>query len=249
MKWKRKHFQTIDSTNNWAKAHMKSFSPSELTVISADYQTAGRGRFKRSWVAPSDANVLMTFCFFLSSLNDSIGNIPQVLALSVCKVLSFLPIRLKWPNDLLLERKKMGGILCETVQVEGGVGVALGIGINVNMTQQELALIDIPAHSLLHYTGKRWDRERLIEDLANQFASDLETFKCEGIAAFLAIYRSSLDMPAFVTIQDGHRLVQGAFHSIDERGGLVIQLQDGILKTVYTGEIVASGESGHVVEL
>jgi BirA family biotin operon repressor/biotin-[acetyl-CoA-carboxylase] ligase len=108
------HFETIDSTNTWAKTHTENLSPDKLTVISADHQLGGRGRFNRSWISPPHKNLISTFCFF-SEFPD-IRNIPQILALSALELLEEhgLKAALKWPNDINAGPKKMGGILAET---------------------------------------------------------------------------------------------------------------------------------------
>lgn len=234
---KRIHFETIDSTNTWAKQQIESFAQDALTVVTADFQTAGRGRFKRSWVAPANVNLLVSFCLKIAS-TPFLGNIPQVLALSVCQCLPDIPIRLKWPNDLILDGKKMGGILCETVQVTDGIGVIIGIGLNINMTPESLQQVDIPATSLLAHSGTMWDRELLLKQLTDCFKKDLKTLLQEGFGPFLGAYRQHLQINQSVSIQDGPRRIQGFFQAIDDQGGLILRLPDGSLKTVYTGEIV-----------
>lgn len=233
----RIHFETIDSTNTWAKQQIESFASDTLTIVTADFQTSGRGRFKRSWVAPANVNLLVSFCLKIP-LTPFLGNIPQVLALSVCKSMPDIPIHLKWPNDIILDDKKMGGILCETVQVTGGIGVVVGIGLNVNMTVESLQQVDIPATSLLAHSGIAWDRELLLDRLTHCFKNDLTFLLKEGFGPFLSTYRQKLQINKSVSIQDGTRRIQGSFQAIDDQGGLILRLADGSLKTLYTGEIV-----------
>ena len=113
MQIKRHHFETIDSTNTWAKQQAETFERGSLTLVTADRQTSGRGRLNRSWLSPAKENLYATFCFFLDSHRQDVGNVPQVMALAATEILEqfdFNPT-LKWPNDLLLRHKKLGGIL------------------------------------------------------------------------------------------------------------------------------------------
>src|SRR6187399_2287969 len=104
----RKHFETIDSTNTWAKQNALHLSLDKMTFLTADEQTAGRGRFNRRWISGKGENVLATFCFALEKHRTDIGNLPQILALSALQVLEKhnLNSQLKWPNDILLNEKK-----------------------------------------------------------------------------------------------------------------------------------------------
>lgn len=111
------HFDTIDSTNTWSKRHTGEWAPEGVTLVTASKQTSGRGRFKRTWISPPDVNIYATFCFWFDPKRNDVGHIPQLLALAGASTLmqqGFLP-KIKWPNDLLLNGKKVAGILCETI--------------------------------------------------------------------------------------------------------------------------------------
>src|ERR1700722_12425114 len=103
------HFDTIDSTNTWAKKNARTLDPDHLTCITAQEQTAGRGRFKRAWTADRAQNILATLFFTLPKDSPILLNLGQILSLSCVKVLEkrgFSP-QIKWPNDLLLSGKKV----------------------------------------------------------------------------------------------------------------------------------------------
>jgi len=107
------HFDTIDSTNTWAKNNAKTLDPDQITCITALEQTAGRGRWLRKWISPKGQNIYATIYFCLSKNCKQLSNVGQILSLSCAKVLKskgFLP-QIKWPNDLLLEKKKVAGVL------------------------------------------------------------------------------------------------------------------------------------------
>ena len=166
-----KHFKSIDSTNTWAKLNAHLFDVDKITLITADEQTAGRGRFKRRWESPPHQNVYATFCFFIEKHRHDIGNIPQVLAISAAEALEDLGFqpKLKWPNDVLLSNKKVAGILCETTPMSDNLAVIIGIGLNVNMPLQLLQQIDRPATSLMVEGGEKMEIEMVLESLKNNF--------------------------------------------------------------------------------
>lgn len=235
------HFTTLDSTNTWAKKNIQNFSPKELTIITADAQTAGRGRFNRTWVSPAGKNLYITFCFFEKNL--SIGNnISQVLALSMIHVLEKMDFQicLKWPNDLLISNKKVAGVLCETSPVENLTGWILGLGLNVNMTQEELKIIDRPATSLFQETLQLYSIKAIQEELVTQFKQDLDLFLKKGFPPFYPQYlaHSHLKKGDLIHFHVANQVWEGTFHSIQGDGALVIEQLNGQLQTFYSGELI-----------
>lgn len=246
MEWERKHFDVIDSTNTWGKLNAPMLPRGKVTIVTAAGQTAGRGRFKRRWESPHGENIYATFCFFVEKHQSNIGNIPQVLALSAAKVLQaigFFP-ELKWPNDVLLSQKKVGGILAETTPLSDSICVVIGIGINVNMPLETLKLIDRPATSLMSETGKEHDVETVLNALIAQFMEDLDLFLEEGFHPFLEEYRKLMPMgpEKVVSFHDNRTIWKGSVHGINSDGSLLMKLTDGTLKTFVAGEILWPGE-------
>lgn len=238
----RHHFSTIDSTNTWAKQHAHELPRDKITLVTADVQTAGRGRFNRRWESPAGENVLATFCFFLEKHRQDIGNIPQVLAISTAKVLqdlAFTP-ELKWPNDVLLSGKKVAGILAETTPLSDLLCVIVGIGLNVNMQKEDLDKIDRPATSLYVERGKAFIVAGILDRLQNTFCKDLDLFLNEGFHPFLQPYRSYLskDITKVLRFHDNRTIWEGIFHAINEDGSLVLKLLDGKTRTFVAGEIL-----------
>lgn len=239
---KQYHFTSLDSTNNWAKQHVQTFSLEDLTVITAEAQTAGRGRFDRPWISPAGKNLYLTFCFFIEKREQELNNIPQVLALSTASILErlgFYP-KLKWPNDLLLSNKKAAGILCETVRQENGLAVILGLGLNINMSAEELGMVNRPATSLLHESGTVFSIETIKNELIQQFALDLQRFLIDGFSSFFFDFAMRFDLKKGdpIHIRSSNQELNGLFHSLKPDGSLVIQLDTGKLRTFYSGEII-----------
>ncbi|MCB1136434.1 MAG: biotin--[acetyl-CoA-carboxylase] ligase [Chlamydiia bacterium] len=174
-----KHFEVIDSTNTWARHALASLDPLALTVVTAKQQTAGRGRQGRTWFSPPGVNLIMTLVLF-----DSIdpGQLTQVMALAVAEETHG---KVKWPNDVLREGKKLAGVLCETASKPAEARI-LGVGVNVNMSDEDLSQIDQPATSLRACTGHDWEIESLRCRIIDRFMALLEQCRSEGFASIEA---------------------------------------------------------------
>lgn len=238
----RKHFTTIDSTNTWAKQHADQLEHDKVTLVTADAQTAGRGRFKRHWESPAGLNIYATFCIFIEKHRIDIGNLPQVLAISAARMLQSIGFKatLKWPNDVLISGKKAAGILCETTPLSDHLCVALGIGLNVNMPVEILQKIDRPATSLLAEDGTTRNVEDMIKLLQTQFMLDLEIFLEEGFHPFLETYKMYMvHAPGDpIRFHDNRVIWIGGFKGINENGSLNLELESGAIKTFIAGEIL-----------
>ena len=106
------HFKSINSTNIWCKNNLNSFNENKLYCVTADEQVSGQGTKNRTWISPK-GGFYCSLCFVISEENDNLNTLPLVLGLSVCDILNDLNINttIKWPNDIILNQKKIGGIL------------------------------------------------------------------------------------------------------------------------------------------
>lgn len=237
------HFDTIDSTNTWAKNNAATLDPDGLTCITAKEQTAGRGRFRRRWISGKGENITATLFFTLKKDTPIITNMGQILSLSCIYVLKergFLP-QIKWPNDLLIDGKKIAGILCETAPLPDRQGIILGIGINVNMSDILLDAIDQPATSLAQLSGRTWILEEILKPLVEQFLIDLNRLETEGFAPFQEAYEQYLAFRGQpVTCTDGLQIIRGICHSINKEGRLNLLLPSGRVATLSAGEVKTS---------
>lgn len=238
MQIKKVTFKKIHSTNSYAKEHIDTFDPKYVTIISAEEQTAGRGRFQRKWISPKDCNLYLTYVFFKPKLDETIGQIPQLLALALCDVLRpIVPeVSLKWPNDIVIQNRKLGGILTETSESRGMWGIIVGIGINVNMDASYQKMIDRPCTSLLIETGEVFNREELSEALHQRFfellkrgfSSNLDSLK----KAFIHKKGDWLKTNDFV------KIVEGQFEQINQDGSLTLRLENGDFCKINSGELL-----------
>lgn len=232
-----------------------------LDWISADMQTKGRGKGDRKWQCVKGKQVLITYAFkFPESCTQefrqrNIVNVSHILALSACQVLEPLlnGIKLKWPNDIILNGKKMGGMLAEAKSsAKGFDGVIIGIGLNINQSPQELAGIDRPvwpATSMCIEAGKEFDVSAVRSNLTVAFHSNLISFFqigfSDGIRSLLECRLILLNEKVRFNTQDHNEHVDlpstvvGIFTGMGEKGELL--LQDSVAgpsKKCFAGELV-----------
>lgn len=244
-KVKSKHFATLDSTNTKAAGYIHRLEDDTLLMVSADEQTSGRGRFSHTWLSPPGQNLYATFGFFIDKTRPDIGNIPQIMSLSATEILQKygLSSRLKWPNDLLIDKKKIGGVLAETFSLENGkkdkLFMIVGIGLNINMPAEMLQNLDRPATSLFIETGKIVSTKALRKELLQCFLKSLNIFFKEGFHPFLQSYEKQMilnkDDP--INFHVNGKMLEGKFHAITPQGSLKLRLPDGTLSEFVSGEI------------
>ncbi len=237
------HFESIDSTNHWASLQVSRLKEGMLLLTTADEQTSGKGRFGHHWFSPKNLNFYGTFSFMFDSQRKDIGNLPQILALSAASTLQKLNLscQLKWPNDLLVNKKKIGGILTEAKATEYSncLYMLIGIGLNINMPSGLITHLERPATSLLIETGKTVDIQIVRELLLQTFLEDLNLFIRSGFSPFLNSYREQLCHLKGETVcfHTSGTLLEGMFYEISETGILRLSMSNGTLFEITSGEI------------
>lgn len=210
----RVHFRLTDSTNERAKELALAGAP-QGTLVTADEQTAGRGRQGRQWTAPPGSAVLMSLV--LRELEERHAVLPLAAAVAVCEACAPLDCRIKWPNDVWLERRKLAGILVEGRPQEGWA--VLGIGLNVSAHPP-----DLPATSL----GEQ-DVEAVLSRLLEALNSWLEAPQDAVLAAWRE--RDAL-LGEPVRWASG----EGTAAGIDDQGALIVDTSAGRI-TLDAGEV------------
>lgn len=155
----------VDSTIDWVKQRLSTFSQDVITVVSADEQTAGVGRLPgRVWSSPPGVNLYITFCQFVDVLSEDVGLFPQRLAKGVCRVLTELGLQpsMSPPNDVKIEGKKIAGVKVDVVAVQYGWAILSSIGLNVNMSQELVDQVGQPATSLFIEKQKKYDKGKVL---------------------------------------------------------------------------------------
>jgi BirA family biotin operon repressor/biotin-[acetyl-CoA-carboxylase] ligase len=210
----RAHFRLTDSTNERAKALALAGAP-HGTLVTADEQTAGRGRQGRSWTAPPRSAVLMSLV--LRELAERHAALPLAAAVAVCEACAALEPQIKWPNDVWVERRKLAGILVEGRPQEGWA--VLGIGLNVSAHPP-----DLPATSL---------GEQDVEPVLERMLAALSSWLDAPLDAVLAAWRDR-DALAGERVRWGEG--EGTARGIDDSGALIVDTSEGRI-TLDAGEV------------
>ena len=184
--------QSTKSTNDDAKNFLSEQS-SLLSIHTSEQQIAGRGRNGKKWISPKGKNIYLSIGWLsnlkysqLEGLSLAIGTI---LASSLGE-LTQNQVGIKWPNDLLIEKKKISGILIETIDLNNQVGVVIGIGINVHMSKEEGKEIDQQWISLDEVTESINNRNQVIGDVVNRVFQLTSLFTEKGFKPYKSDYES-----------------------------------------------------------
>ncbi|MCK5848476.1 MAG: biotin--[acetyl-CoA-carboxylase] ligase [Caldisericia bacterium] len=191
-------FKVLDSTNTYVQKNMDLLL--DRTVVIAETQTNGKGRFANTWVSNNSENLYMSFFLKgnqrLSKMAVELTQFMSVVsAITVDSYISDIGLmcQIKWPNDLMVNRRKIAGILAESKWIGSSLtGVALGIGVNLNMNKQELLHIDKPATSLNVCINKQVEKETFIEQFVTNFFHLYEKFCERGMNYFYSEYNKRL---------------------------------------------------------
>ena len=160
--------ETVESTNLYGKEHLAELA--DKTIVHALRQTCGRGRLQRSWVDLGEGNLFMSFVLKPSNSFDEVfSNLTQYLSVQLCKILEEYGLKpqIKWPNDVLIDGKKIAGILSETV-MQGCKfkGLILGVGVNLRADADSVKKItDKEVTALNNELGKTIDLDNFRESL------------------------------------------------------------------------------------
>lgn len=176
---KRLHLASVDSTQTWLRDRIGTLD--DPTLLIADEQTGGRGQFSRSWVSPP-GNLYLSIYFTLPPNQRGLERLAQLIALAGAEALTHrgYSVVMKWPNDLLIDGKKVGGVLCEVVSERAVTHVVASIGINLFMSQEALVSINQPATALEWCSGQLPSRDLLAEAISSRFLELLALFRLEG---------------------------------------------------------------------
>ncbi len=238
-----KFVDSTESTNRLA-GRMAADGAPEGTVITADRQTAGRGRLGRTWFSPAGRNIYASIVLRPPVPPLQATQLSLIMALAVARVLRQppfeLPVLIKWPNDLFLAGRKLGGILCDMeTEPEQVHYLVAGLGLNVNIEQDELPKeIADSAVSLRLATGKEQDRARLLAAILNQLEIAYDDWLAHGLKPLLAeLDRVSFLQGRKVTVEVGGRHVTGTVTGMADNGALRMEQPNGEEKTILAGDV------------
>ena len=244
------YYEQLDSTNTKIVELAKQ-GAKEGTVVVADSQTAGKGRRGRAWNSPAGENIYMSLLLRPHFGANVAPMLTLLMAYSVGKVLraaGFDNVQIKWPNDLVLNNKKICGILTEMTMKETEIDhVVIGVGINVNSREFPKDLSQT-ATSLYLESSKISERKLLIEEIVNVFWDIYQQFVSHQNLSFVQKeYEEMLinKNKEVLVLEPGNEYVAYA-KGINETGELLVQTNDGSERKIYAGEVSVRGVYGYV---
>ena len=244
------HYTEIDSTNNKAKQLGDEGAP-HGTLVTADRQTAGRGRRGRSWISSEEDNIYMTFLLRPQFAPDKAPMLTLVMAYSVVQAiqkLTGLETQIKWPNDIVWNGRKMVGILTEMSLSGSGIRhVVVGVGVNVN-TKAFPEEVEKTAVSVRQATGKIWEKRELIAAIVEKFEENYRVFEqTEDLSEIQEVYNARLvNRGREVCILSEKESYRALAKGINSKGELIVQHEDGREEAIYAGEVSVRGVYGYV---
>ncbi len=236
------HFDTINSTNIKAK-ELAETGEKEGTVIISEEQTLGRGRLGRIWIAPKYKGIWMSIILRPNINPIHVAKITQISAAAVCLAISEMEIEvyIKWPNDIIINNKKVCGILtemsCELNKINYAV---LGIGINVNIDENEFPdSIKNTAASIKSALGKEFMRKKIAAKVLNHFETLYKQFIIDGNTnKSLDICRKkSIVLGKKINIIKNNKTISVKAVDINDEGELVVEYENGETENLISGEI------------
>ncbi len=228
-------FPSLDSTNEWCKHYAFPKDETSMIIVRADAQTHGRGQHGRIWVSPAGCNIYQSYCFLLPH-HDPIAHLAQILSLSLLHTLQGYDVnpRIKWPNDIVVEGKKISGVLCEIYDHRA----VAGIGININMPQEWLDKVPQPATSLKTLLGCDISIDAFLVALNRRFLDDLSILFAQGFAPFYTDYLENLlYLNQIVKWTLGTETQIGRLKGIDSKGRIIL-----FLENTETEMVIQSGQ-------
>jgi BirA family biotin operon repressor/biotin-[acetyl-CoA-carboxylase] ligase len=230
----------VGSTNDTARLLAQEQAP-EGSLVVADYQTQGRGRLARRWQAPAGSSLLLSLVFRPPLAPSQVQRLVMVCSLAVADAVEAetgLAVDLKWPNDLLIDGAKAGGILVEMASTGERVEfVIVGIGLNVNLDPAELPQdLLMPATSLSQKAGRQIVRasllRALLQKIERRYVAMLEGTQPQDEWAGRLV---TLGRP--VSVSGPGSVLEGVAEGVDADGALLVRRADGGLERVLAGDV------------
>ncbi len=247
------YFNETGSTNIDAKRYAEEGESHGTTVV-ANMQSAGRGRRGRLWQSPAGSAIYMTIMLKPQFIPDKASMLTLVMALSVADAIvevTGLSAGIKWPNDIVVNKKKVCGILTEmNAELDYIQYVVIGVGINVNNNSPEEFPEEIrqTATSLKIETGMQISRAALLERVLAHFEKNYDIFtKTLDLSALMKAYDARLlNMNAEVRVLDPKGEYTGIARGINPAGELLVEKENGEVVPVYAGEVSVRGLYGYI---
>lgn len=244
------YFDTIDSTNTKAQELAEKGYQSGTLVV-ADKQESGKGRRGRSWVSPSGTGIFMTLMIKPDINPNNASMLTLVAALAVAKAITSVTgeeALIKWPNDIVINGKKVCGILTEmNAQFDYINHIVVGIGINVHNESFPEEISQMASSLMIEAGGKRFHRAQIIAETMSYFEQYYDTFlKTQDLSALVREYDKLLvNRNKSVRVLDPKEPFDGKAMGITSKGELIVDTWES-RKLVSSGEVSVRGIYGYV---
>jgi BirA family biotin operon repressor/biotin-[acetyl-CoA-carboxylase] ligase len=232
-------FETIDSTISY----LKSNPVSNVSVCLAEHQFKGRGRLGRSWYAPFGKNIYLSCLYHFQKDVSELSGLSLIAGLAVVKALESYQLGsklcVKWPNDIIYDGKKLGGILIDIqAETHGACNAIISIGLNVNMRKDKDQKISQTWTSLLKILGHNVDRSELCARIINNLIVYVQRFDQHGLTVFndewLAV---DCLVNSKIALDNLKQRVSGIAKGINDHGHLLLQLSNGKIAAFSAGDV------------
>ncbi|MGG1313430.1 biotin--[acetyl-CoA-carboxylase] ligase [Cohnella laeviribosi] len=238
-------FDSVSSTQDVLRELAEEGAP-EGTLVIAEQQTQGRGRMGRVWVSPPGKGVWMSLLLRPQVPLQATPQLTLLAAVALRRAVSAvvpLDIGIKWPNDLLVDGKKISGILLESAAEEERLRyVVVGLGISANLEPEDYPEdVASKAVSLKMAAGRPVDRAELIAVTLKEFEELYELYLRDGFEPIRALWEAhSVNLNRKTTLATPRGPIEGIPRGLNDMGGLLVELSDGTLMPVYSAEIQSS---------
>lgn len=235
---------SVGSTNDYLK-ELGNNGCREGVVVAAREQVRGKGRLGRVWQSKRDENIAFSFLLRPNIAPGGVGSVTPLAGLAMCKALreiTGLDCKIKWPNDIIVGKKKLVGILTEmTAEFDAVEYIITGIGVNVDQAvfPEE---IKYKATSLLLETGRHYDKSKLLSAMLNHLEFELMRNNLRMSQTALNEYSDlCATIGKGITFTRGSGRISGMAVGVAENGELKVMLSDGSICSVYSGEVTVQG--------
>ncbi len=241
------HFETIDSTNDYAKK--VALQESEGTVIISEEQTKGKGKIGRKWYSKSKEGIWMSIILKPNIMPQKSPFITLIAGASIAKALNDLgvEITIKWPNDIIINNKKMAGILTElSAEIDRINYIVLGIGINVKTMEfsQEISEIATSLYKEGHKISRVDIVRNILEEFEKLYLKYINEDSKEETLNICRDYSAIIGKDVYLIRDEEKELVRCL--DMNQEGNLVVRTKDNIIKEIMSGEVSIRGVKGYV---
>lgn len=238
-------FEEVGSTNEIAFELARNGAP-EGTIVIADSQTRGKGRLSRNWISPPGVNLYISAVFRPPIYSEDAPFLTLVASIAVAEAVKNMGADaiIKWPNDVLVNGKKVAGVLTQ-MQTKGDRVdfVMLGVGVNINMTremmEQDMGDVAQIATSLRELLGQEVDRVRFSADLINELEIWYTKFLREGKSAIIREWTERWGaVNRRVQVRYNEIQIEGIALGLDRNGYLLVKKDDDTVEKIIAGDIL-----------